>query len=136
MDLQVTDQNDKILIIYTRQNFRKNTKERNRERAAESRVYGCRCGCMCVLCVVNWELGKKTKKLATLEMEGGRRKNKKGSLFTHTKMSRFSRKGWGCWFPPINFLLFYFLMNDFFFSCTTITRDSYHSIHSKMGSHL
>ena len=55
---------------------------------------------MCVLCVVNWELGKKTKKLATLEMEGGRRKNKKGSLFTHTKMSRFFKKRVGLLVPP------------------------------------
>jgi len=47
---------------------------------------------MCVLCVVNWELGKKTKKLATLEMEGGRRRNKEGCLSTQ-RCHAFQEKG-------------------------------------------
>jgi len=46
---------------------------------------------VCALCCY-WELGKKTKKFATLEMEGGRRRDKKGSLFTHKDVT-LSRKG-------------------------------------------
>jgi len=55
VDLQVTDQNDKILIIYTRQNFRKNTKERNREQRAACMGVGAGV-CVCfVLLIGNLE---------------------------------------------------------------------------------
>ena len=112
------------------------TRKKETEREQRAACMGVGVGvCVCFVLLIG-NLEKKPRSWQRSRWKGEEEKTRKGHCLRTQRCHAFSRKGWGCWFPPINFLLFYFLMNDFFFSCTTITQDSYHSIHSKMGSHL
>lgn len=111
-------------------------KKQSREQRAES---ACMCMgvgagvCVCFVLLIG-NLEKKPRSWQLSRDGRGKKKGdetRKGSLFTHAKMSRFFRKRVGLVAPPTNFLLFYFLTTDFFFSCTAITQDSCHSIDSQ-----